>query len=138
LKINFYADEVMSRVMEELGLEIPLYTGFHPEDNPELCSSVLKTEDTEQENSGNEAEDDTSKIKSEGKKPVKPEHDEQYQSNGKISLVTESTQRLKSIKTDNQKHTAKHCLDIAKTDTEEPCTDEGCSDSKKPKLDIHV
>ncbi|KAK3731474.1 hypothetical protein QZH41_013653 [Actinostola sp. cb2023] len=67
LKINYFVDDVMKKVLESLNLTLPTYHGFHPENDPALCTSVLKEDlEPEPEQSDSEQEDeDKTTVKTE-------------------------------------------------------------------------
>lgn len=137
LKINYYVDEVMKRVMQVLALEIPEYKGFQPEKDPRLCNSVLKTENSDEESSDDEIED-KSTIEPENRGTSKIEKNEKSQSNGEIAHITEfgSAQKLENLKREYQKDADKCCLDEVKASQNEE--EDGSSDIKRQKLDVDM
>ncbi|XP_031561543.1 NAD-dependent protein deacetylase sirtuin-6-like [Actinia tenebrosa] len=137
LKINYYVDEVMKRVMKMLGLEIPAYKGFHPENDPRLCNSVLKTEDSDEESSEDEIED-KSTVKLEDRGTSKLEKTKNSQSNGEhiTEFMEGSTQKLENLKREPLNDAEKFSLDIDKGGQNDK--EDSISDVKRQKLDVNM
>lgn len=126
LKINYYVDEVMKRVMQKLGLEIPEYKGFRPEKDPTLCNSVLEESDEE----SSEEEEDKSIIKPEDRGTS----NENSQRNGQIVHIR--AQKLENLKREHAEDVGQCCLDDSRAGQNEET--DGSSDIKKQKLDASM